>query len=221
MTRETMREMMADAPADAISPHLVANNTVEYERPDGTRVIRLHHTDIIEHRPDGSTVLNTGGWLTVTTKDRLNHFSPVQIYSNRGEWFVSAKGRERPFFDGMCIGPRLGIPTAPPSAYRETAKAIAGFIRKLPDPLPVPNAGDCWLCSMFNAKQKPGAACHDPSHLLDHVRENYWHGSLIVSAMRWAGYHDTGIRLHYQMKLRDTIKRVVRRYLRRQLGLAA
>ena len=38
----------------------IANKTFEYFR-DGSRFIRLHHTDIIQFKPDSKVVLNSGG----------------------------------------------------------------------------------------------------------------------------------------------------------------
>jgi len=52
--------------------------------------------------------------------------------------------------------------------------------------------------------------------------EGYLHGSLLVNAMRWAGYKDEGISLCYGMAKRgnrDAFKRALRRYLKRKLGL--
>lgn len=65
---------------------------------DGAIAIRFHHTDILTFRPDGSVMINTGGWETVTTKERLNRYLPnYGIYSHRfGHesvgWFLFRRG---------------------------------------------------------------------------------------------------------------------------------
>lgn len=221
MTRETMRDMMQDAD-EAVKPHLIANNTVEYTRPDGRRVVRLHHTDILEFGGK-SVTLNTGGWKTVTTKDRLNRFQgDVQIYSKRGIWYVSNASGEVPYFDGMTIRngrlPKGGSSEA--SHERALAKSISAYCKKLSllPKLPEPNGGDCWGCAMQdkNGKTFMGSDC-----LREHLREKYIHGSLIVNAMRWAGYQDAAIGMAYQGVFpRSSVTSAVRRYFRRNLGLA-
>ena len=69
------------------------------------------------------------------------------------------------------------------------------------------------------AEIKPAGKTTNTDHILSHIEEQYIHGSLLVNAMRWAGYSDEGIGLHYQMKLTDTFKRTLRRYVKAQLGL--
>jgi len=89
---------------ESVKSKIVANNTIEYYRENGDRVIRLHHTDIITFKVNGDIVLNSGGWLTSTTKGRMNAFLPPHvktIYQNRGSWFIDGKI----FKDGLTIHP--------------------------------------------------------------------------------------------------------------------
>jgi hypothetical protein len=62
-----------------------------------------------------------------------------------------------------------------------------------------------------------GEATGDKTHLVSHLEEGYMMGSLIFSALKWAGYREPALIWH--MRLTDSIVRAVRRYLRRQLGL--
>ena len=56
----------------------IGNNTYLVDR--GTEIsIRYHNTDIITYRQDGTCMINTDGWWTVTTLQRINRFSPAQI----------------------------------------------------------------------------------------------------------------------------------------------
>lgn len=49
--------------------------------------ITYHYTDVVTYRP-GSVQLNSGGWMTYTTKDRINSFLPSgQWDATRGQWF--------------------------------------------------------------------------------------------------------------------------------------
>lgn len=51
--------------------------------------LRLHLTDILTFLPDGSTVVNSGGWKTVTTKARLNDWLPFgwRLVQSAGQWY--------------------------------------------------------------------------------------------------------------------------------------
>jgi hypothetical protein len=53
--------------------------------------VRLHNTDIVTFYSDGQIELNTGGWFTITTKDRMNRYlpAPFSIFSVNGSWHVS------------------------------------------------------------------------------------------------------------------------------------
>ena len=50
--------------------------------------VRLHNTDIVKFYSDGSTVLYSGGYRTVTTKERINHFIKGRIFQEKGQWKV-------------------------------------------------------------------------------------------------------------------------------------
>lgn len=83
----------------------VYNNTYRYDYEDGTIVWRLHNTDVVTKLPDGRYVLNSGGWRTVTTKERINRYAPVRVWSHKGEWYVYENGEWRePFYDGIIVG---------------------------------------------------------------------------------------------------------------------
>lgn len=60
---------------------------------DGVFYLRLHATRVLEFHADGRVVLNSGGWRTVTTKDRMNRFLPLawHVGSNKGVWFLYKK----------------------------------------------------------------------------------------------------------------------------------
>jgi hypothetical protein len=72
----------------------LGNNTYLERRGDGSIAVKLHDTDVVTYRADGSIVLDSGGWLTVTTKDRMNEHGPQgwRVYSVRGVWFVGQEG---------------------------------------------------------------------------------------------------------------------------------
>ena len=67
------------------------NNTRIIQRDDDTIAVRLHCTDVVTYHRDGRIVLDCGGWRSVTTKDRMNTFSPVGISQSSGEWWLSLR----------------------------------------------------------------------------------------------------------------------------------
>jgi hypothetical protein len=79
------------------------------------------------------------------------------------------------------------------------------------DNLPVPNGSDCWLCLFMDKEGK------QKDHLLEHLKDNYLHGSILVNAMRESGYRDEQISLFFHMKLVDNFKRSLRKYLQKHL----
>jgi len=84
----------------------IANNTTLIRRAEDTIAVRLHATDVVTLYADGTVRLSSGGWATVTTKDRLNTYSPVgRVWSERGTWYLyPANGGTRVlFFDRMLL----------------------------------------------------------------------------------------------------------------------
>ena len=217
--RRTKAEIMQGVGHVAGSSRIVGNNTVNYKREDGSDVIRLHRTDIIVTNPDGSVTLNSGGYRTVTTKARINEYIHHRVYQDAGVWYI---GDEVPFFDGITIDASGELPDVSmdePNRVRELTDRINAYVRliKEVDTLPKPNGGDCWICLMFD-KPEPGdanaAGSGDTMHLAEHMREGYVHGSLLVNAMRFAGYRDQQVALHYHMNMRDSFVRATRSYLK-------
>jgi hypothetical protein len=78
----------------------VGNNTYAEILPDGSVGIALHGTTVVRIHPDNSATLNTGGWYTITTKDRINQYSPVRVYQRKGQWYLES-GLE--YEDGMVV----------------------------------------------------------------------------------------------------------------------
>ena len=71
--------------------------------------VRLHNTDIVVFYPSGRVTLYTGGYRTVTTKERINHFVAGYVYQKAHEWFyvyptfMGGKDVSVSFEDGMFI----------------------------------------------------------------------------------------------------------------------
>ncbi|GAG32518.1 unnamed protein product, partial [marine sediment metagenome] len=76
----------------------IANNTRLIQITDSTIGIKLHNTFIVKYY-DNSHLdcidygdlmqFDTGGWKTVTTKERINRFAPISIWTERHVWYIS------------------------------------------------------------------------------------------------------------------------------------
>jgi hypothetical protein len=75
------------------------NNTRLHKRGNDYAV-RLHSTDVVTIHANGTYTLNTGGWYSRTTKERINEYSPARAYQLRGKWYI---GVAVPFFDGIRV----------------------------------------------------------------------------------------------------------------------
>jgi hypothetical protein len=75
------------------------NNTRLVKMGDDYVVI-LHNTAVVTIHADGTYTLRSGGWETVTTKDRINKYSPARIWQRKFVWYL-ANGAE--FFSGVRV----------------------------------------------------------------------------------------------------------------------
>jgi hypothetical protein len=68
--------------------------------------VRLHSTMVVTFLPDGRTVLDTGGWKTVTTRDRINRALPPgwHVESDRGVWSLHHSGDPAGKVSCTCYG---------------------------------------------------------------------------------------------------------------------
>ncbi|MCX5884332.1 MAG: hypothetical protein NT096_00205 [Proteobacteria bacterium] len=98
----------------------IANNTwLILDTNSNDIAVRLHHTDILTFKPDGSIILDTGGWETVTTKARMNEYlDRPRIGSERGVWMISSGGIDYFYENGMTIKPDGTIDDQPTFAER-------------------------------------------------------------------------------------------------------
>jgi hypothetical protein len=169
----------------------IGNNTYLYPHKDGIAV-RLHQTDVVVIHPDNTYTLNSGGWQTVTTKDRMNEYSPARVCQSKGVWYVDGY----PFVDGMKVDAN-GKPINAVNNCGEVAtnkrrldKMVRNYINgfaqdALQNGLQNPDSGDCWACH-FTADGKDEPMGVD--HLLSHFEEKYYVPSLVWKAINARGY---------------------------------
>lgn len=183
----------------------VANNTYLVRRGEKIAV-QLHATDVVTFHPDGSFTLSTGGWDTVTTRDRITTYSPARLHARKGETHVTVKGREYRMHDGITFGPRGGCRNPLPVRVAKkvdrdkAAKAkrienyIDGWIETLvTGQMPMPSHADCWYCTGFLSGSD--------DHLSLHMSERYYVPSLIVAAAADKGYGNPVLVARYVLRI--------------------
>lgn len=179
---------------------------------DGNEIkIRYQKTDVVTYRQDGTVVLETGGWLTHTTKERIKEYSPAHPFSHNGLWYLPPKGFAwghglegcSLFYDGVVVGPdgqplEPRLPEQKPILKRKLDRQVLTYINGFlghikAQGLKDPDAGDCWGC-FFTAQ---GAA--EPlgiDHYLSHFEEGYYPSSLLANAVKAGGWANPGLIWH-------------------------
>jgi hypothetical protein len=105
----------------------LGNNTIVHKIDEKTIGVKYHRTDIIKIDQDNTVILNTNGWETTTTKDRLNQFLRCRgyhIFQKKGIWYLSGKEDTFKYEDGVRI-------TSNGDVIRASANAIKNNILNL------------------------------------------------------------------------------------------
>ena len=101
------------------------NNTYLVQKDETTIAVRLHRTDVVLIHSDGTFTLNSDGWQTAVTKDRINNYSPARVHQKAGVWYVG----EFLFVDNMRVdfdgNPINGTPIPPKKTKARTPRAKA------------------------------------------------------------------------------------------------
>ena len=209
----------------------IANNTRVQVKENGDVAVRLHSTDVVTYHPDGSVTLNSGGWRTYTTKDRINSLSPVRVWSEGGLWEVHTDTDSARFFDGITVAPdgslqaakaehfaeALESETEPEEAIRAKVRAYARAFAESHKrgEIPAPSNGDCWGCLMV--AEDGSHPMGGPDHILEHMAEGYFVPSLLWNALKARGYRDPALIWH--MGSKDDIRRAIEKHCLRELRI--
>lgn len=223
-------------------------NTYVHEEAGRKLAIRYHSTDILVLAPDGTITLYSGGWRTMSTKDRLNAYLPAGCYITQDKkiWTVhinvgTENAQSRRFCDGISIhmwdDGRLAFVGETPDLSEEDAenarrdklikKYVAGLTEEVARKALEDMRGDCWYCQMVvqegGEDRALGDKMGDHSHLLSHIEERYYVGSMICNAYRARGFPkpDRALSLDLQ-SYPQRLQAIVRDYLQKRLltGLA-
>jgi len=93
--------------AEFAQQHQVGKGNTTISTENGTTRVTFHETVVVAFN-DKKIVLDSGGWLSTTTKTRMNQASNqfdlgYQVFQQRGEWFVFYKTQTVKFKDGMVL----------------------------------------------------------------------------------------------------------------------
>lgn len=198
------------------------NNTYLEKLDDSTFGVRLHSTYVVKVHKNGNYTLDSGGWQTPTTKDRITNYSPARIHQSRGIWYFRDGST---FSDGCRVKPTGELVGKKPSTAKVEAKKrkldrlvsgyIKGFLAHLvkEGKLTPPSNGDCWGCLFVPVGEKQTedvrggfrgpapAAVKDQEvmgldHLLSHFEEKYYVPSLLWKAIKEQGYGEPSVAWH-------------------------
>ena len=87
----------------------LGNNTYLENHENGVIAVRLHNTNIVVFYAHGRVELYSGGYQTVTTKERMNQFIAGRVIQSNWTWryvyphFMGGENVAVPFEDGMFI----------------------------------------------------------------------------------------------------------------------
>jgi hypothetical protein len=109
--------MIADSFLNGRNRRKYARNTYFERISENVIGVKLHRTFIVTISKDGPMVLNTGGWETKTTRDRINSVlamifkahKPYVATRNNFMYFQPAQGSPVEYFDGMQVGTLSGL----------------------------------------------------------------------------------------------------------------
>jgi hypothetical protein len=176
---------------------------------NGDIAIRYHRTDVVTYHADGTTTLNSGGYLTHTTKERINEYSSARIFQQKGLWYFAPRGFQ--WANGLkgcslfCDGAKIdaeGQPLEPVQPEDTTklktkldrlvSKYVKGYLGDLQkNGVSEPGPGDCWGC-FFSVGEGGETQPLGVAHLLGHFEEQYYVPSIFFNALKASDYRDPG-----------------------------
>jgi hypothetical protein len=188
----------------------VENNTRVVRINEKTIGIKLHDTFIVTHYVNNHVKLNSNGWRTVTTRDRMNKYteSTINIYQSNFIWYVDYYNQTYLFEDNMVFlkgnknnnyenyvtdknANRIKpMTTAQDKKIKALKKKVDVYCKTFIDKLikqeiHKPSEGDCWYCLLRDQNgQSMGDAFNDKQHILSHIEERYYVPSMIKNAMQ-------------------------------------
>ena len=86
---------------------MIGNHKTSVVNDNSVTMVCYHNTPVVKITDD-EIILNSGGWLTATTKRRMNQASlqynlGFAVYQVNFSWYVDYKGNTIPFEDGLTL----------------------------------------------------------------------------------------------------------------------
>ena len=86
---------------------MIGNHKTSIINNNSITSVCYHNTEVVKIT-DNKIILNSGGWLTATTKRRMNQASLTyglgfSVYQVNYSWYVDYKGDTIPFEDNMQL----------------------------------------------------------------------------------------------------------------------
>lgn len=179
----------------------LALNTYAKRIDEKTIAIRLYDTDVVVYRDNGVVELNSGGFRTATTKDRINGFSPIRLRQEKSVWYVMGQESTVLFFDGIQFKDSKAINAKSEAKQDSEVKRISknkklardytnGFIEALKNgTVDLPSGGDCWFCCLREVGNMTlGDVTNNKDHIIEHIKERYYVPTLAVNAVLENGH---------------------------------
>lgn len=185
------------------------SSTAKVKRNGESIKIVLFETPIATFRKRGGVVLNSGGWRTRFTREKINQLLPkgTGLYSDGGLWVVHGFDGDQNvgFLDGMVISEQGiiegGMAPAELSDRKALLKKSSRFCRRFIDRLLTgkvgrPGPGDCLYCQVEAGSQqtkmgvlerdgtvRPHTFDEASDHIVHHIDEGYFVPSLLHNAI--------------------------------------
>lgn len=206
----------------------IDRNTYLY-KTDDTFQVKLHDTIIVTIYPDNTCTLNSGGWFTPVTKERINNYSPKEVrLSQRNKVWYLNDGSE--FFDGIIIAEN-GTPINPMSVKDTTKldkkrkkldKMVSKYIKEFcfnirSGNFNYPSAGDCFDCSMVTEDGQVLGDIGNGHHLILHMKDKYYVPSLLYNAFK-ESHQNPDFVLQYTIEFKSdwNAKNSLKKYFRQR-----
>lgn len=179
----------------------------------------LHGHEIVKGYGTPDYTISLCGWNTNTTRERLNGLDGVSVTTKIGQAYLNGYK-----WDGAHVNPHMfkgNISDTDTEKRNKKRKAIKAYAKLYANGVPMPSGGDCWFCALTDAGKHPlGDRTNNIEHFDSHIEDGYVVGSLLVNAMRHAGYNDMQIAVHLHVPQTSwNFENIVRKYLYRKLGV--
>ncbi len=109
MNYNSLRQFLDLKPSKKLGNNTIVHMVRVSGSPELDQVaVKYHNTNIIKIDPENVVTLNTDGYETNTTKDRLNQFLRCRgayIFQKKGVWYIKNSEETIEYKDGMQILP--------------------------------------------------------------------------------------------------------------------